>query len=366
MKKLFVLCAAAIFVVAFTAPAFAAEWSFYGSARMAMFWTNQDMQDSVTPAGEDDKNTMNHSLQGNSRIGANVKAGDNLTGKFEYGVTGQTTGTHEAARVRQLYGEYDFGGFSLLVGKGYTPMFYLISNQVYAGDNDLIGYGAIFTGRTGMVQAQIGGFKFALVQPVSSTTLVDPATGISYGGLDTEISWPKLEASYLLNAGGFSAKFMGGYNQYKVLGADKSETLSSYVGAIGAKFNAGPFVVGADVYYGVNAGNYGFYTGGNGFAGYDTAKEDILDNTAFGWMFFASFTMSDMLTFEGGLGATSNDMDNTSEDDDGAAWYVNATINLAKGVFIVPEIGQLNNGKDFDGKSQPKTTYYGLKWQINF
>ena len=45
MKKLFVLFGAVALVVAFTAPSFAAEWSFYGSARMSMFWTNQDYQE---------------------------------------------------------------------------------------------------------------------------------------------------------------------------------------------------------------------------------------------------------------------------------------------------------------------------------
>jgi len=360
MKKLFVLLGAVVLVVAFTAPAFAAEWSFYGSARMSMFWTNKDWQDSQSAALEDDTNTMGHQLQGNSRFGANVKAGDNLVGRVEMGMSSSNVAT------RIIWGEYDFGGFKLGVGQHYAPVDYLISNQVFDGDQDLLGYGAIYQGRKPMVQAKIGGFKFAFVSPQSSTTLVDPETGASYGGLDTEISWPKLEASYQLKAGGFSGKVMGGYNQYKVLGIDKSETLDSYVLGLGAKFNMGPFMFGGDVYYGKNLGNYGFVTGGNGNAGYDIADEDLLDNTGFGWMFVANFKMSDMLTFEGGLGGTKYEMDNTADDDDTASWYVNATINFAKGVFIVPEIGQNNNGKDFAGNDQSKVTYYGLKWQINF
>jgi hypothetical protein len=359
MKKLFVLCAAAIFVVAFTAPAFAAEWSFYGSARMSMFWTNQDFQDQPSATG-DDQQTMDHALQGNSRIGANVKAGDNLTGRFEFGTSTSTVNT------RIIWGEYDFGGFKLGVGQNYTPVFYLISNQVYGGDNDLVGYGGVYEGRRGMVQAEMGGFKFALVQPVSSTAIADPEGGAGYAGINTEVSWPKLEASYLLKAGGFSAKLMGGYNQYKAVGANESETLSSYVGALGAQFEMGPFMVGGDVFYGKNLGNFGFNTGGNGNAGWDTAREKLLDNTGFGWMFVAAFTMSDMFRFEGGIGMTKYTMDNTNDDDTNSSWYVQATIAFAKGVFIVPEIGQTNLGKNFAGEDEPKTTYYGLKWQINF
>jgi len=51
-----------------------------------------------------------------------------------------------------------------------------------------------------------------------------------------------------------------------------------------------------------------------------------------------------------------------------SAWYVNAPITLAKGVFIVPEVGMYDfhdsavtanlDLKDF--------TYFGARWQINF
>jgi hypothetical protein len=360
MKKLFVLCAAAIFVVAFTAPTFAAEWSFYGSARMSMFWTDQDYQDAPSATGDDSQQTMNHTLQGNSRIGANVKAGDNLTGRFEFGTSTSTVNT------RIIWGEYDFGGFTLGVGQNYTPVFYLISNQVYASDNDLVGYGGVYEGRKGMVRAKMGGFQFALVQPEATAVVSDPAGG-ALGTVETEISWPKLEASYLLKAGGFSAKLMGGYNQYKAVGENESETVSSYIGALGAQFNMGPFMVGGDVWYGKNPGNYGFATGdSDGNAGWDTADEKLLDNTGFGWMFVAAFTMSDMFRFEGGIGMTSYDLDRADNEDTNSSWYVQATIAFAKGVFIVPEIGQVNNGDNFAGDKEPKTTYYGLKWQINF
>ena len=106
--------------------------------------------------------------------------------------------------------------------------------------------------------------------------------------------------------------------------------------------------------------------GADGNAGCDAVDEKLLDNTGFGWMFVAAFTMSDMFRFEGGIGMTSYDLDGADDDDTNASWYVQATIAFAKGVFIVPEIGQLNNGDNFDGDKEPKTTYYGLKWQINF
>ena len=65
MKKLFVLIAAVVFVVAFTAPAFSAEWSFYGSARMQTWWLDRDFGDGMGPTDDNDMD-LNHSQQGNS------------------------------------------------------------------------------------------------------------------------------------------------------------------------------------------------------------------------------------------------------------------------------------------------------------
>ena len=360
MKKLFVLFGAVVLVVAFTAPAFAAEWSFYGSARMTMFWQNEDKGDFLGADGEDTDSDILQSLQGNSRFGANVKAGDNLVGKVEMGTSSSTVNT------RVIWGEYDFGGFKLGVGQNYVPVNYFLSNQTFGGDTNMLPYGGIYDGRIGMVQAKIGGFAFALVSPDSTTVITDPITGISYPGVDTDISWPKLQAEWVFNFGGFSGKVLGGYNQYKVEGVDNSETLDSYILGAGLKFAAGPFWLGGDVWWSKNPGNFGMWTGGNGSAGWDSVDEKLLDNTGFGWLFVVGFKMSDMFAFEGGFGSASYDMDDVDDDDTVSAWYVQANIAMAKGVFIVPEIGQVNNGDDLNGNDEGKTTYYGLKWQINF
>jgi len=69
----------------FVNPAFANEWNLYDSARVATFYTNLNLKGQ----GSDEaglitiKNTR-WELQGNSRIGANVK-GDTIDARFEYG-----------------------------------------------------------------------------------------------------------------------------------------------------------------------------------------------------------------------------------------------------------------------------------------
>jgi len=77
-----------------------------------------------------------------------------------------------------------------------------------------------------------------------------------------------------------------------------------------------------------------------------------------------------MITIEGGFGSveTELDMPGTYEDE-ATAYYVNATINLAKGCFIVPEIGLLDHKDKTVADVKTKegdTSYFGAKWQINF
>ena len=219
-----------------------------------------------------------------------------------------------------------------------------------------------------MVQARFGKFKFALVSPKSTTAVADPLVPGAAYGVDADISWPKLEASWGFNFGGFSGKVMGGFNQYKVVGPDNSETLASYILGLGLTWDIGPFYMKGDAYIGKNTGNYGMLTkGASSVAAWDSVDEKLIDSDAFGWTFVAGFKMSDMFKFEGGLGSANFDYDiSGSSSSSVSSWYIQANIAFAKGVFIVPEIGQNNSGEDLNGDDLGKDTYYGLKWQINF
>ena len=373
MKKLFVLCAAAIFVVAFTAPAFAAEWSFYGSARISSFWANQDFGDGVGPSGTDDDSGLaaGHAfdIQGNSRIGAKVKVSDNLTGNFEYGST---------PNLRLLWGEYDFGGFKLGVGQEYVPICMFYSAAAYGPDNNLLDVGGVYVGRDPMVQAKFGGFKIALVKPnVSDIDPIEETTTWPLGvettvteGLvaDTDVTLPAIMASYDFKVAGLGIKVAGGYQTYKVVNAaDEDDDVNAYMVAIGGSYNMGPLYIGADYWMGTNTGNLGQAT--FGFAPDISAGVDadgVLDNKSYGFLAVVGFTLSDMLYFEAGYGFASGDLDDADSKDETSAYYLQAKVNLAKGVFIVPEIGHYDLKDDSAGDDQGDVTYYGLKWQISF
>jgi hypothetical protein len=81
----------------------AIDWNFYGNARMATFYDSRDYGDNLNAAGTDSKDTDTQwDFQGNSRIGANIKA-ENLKAQFEFGVN------EASVSSRRLYGVWNFG-----------------------------------------------------------------------------------------------------------------------------------------------------------------------------------------------------------------------------------------------------------------
>jgi hypothetical protein len=337
MKKLLVLLAAVAFVVAFTVPAMSADWNFYGSSRMATFFDSDSEELSASGLYDDDDLTWAH--QGNSRIGARVKAGD-ISGRFEYG-----TGIN----LRILYGAWNFGGGELLVGQSYTPFNYFASNQVYGSDTDMLNTGGIYDGRRDMIQLKSGGFKIALVEPGTGAV-----TG--FAAADTDTSIPKIEASYGFNAGPLKLSLMAFWNTFDVVDAvNNEEGVDSYALALGFKIPFGAAYVNGNVWMGQNTGNSGLWTA------------NIVDNDALGYLLVAGFKASDALSFELGYGQISHELDQTGSDaDETAAYYAQAVINIAKGFFVVPEVGKIDYKEDAAGNDQGDTTYFGAKWQINF
>ncbi len=335
MKKLMVFVAALALVAGSAMTAAAADWNFYGSSRVATFWVDEDLADTTN---------YEQGLQGNARIGANVKVSDELTGQFEYG-----TGVN----VRVLWGEWNFGAGALGIGQHYTPLNMFYSNQVFGSDNDLLAQGGVYGGRQSMIQLEFGDFQIAF------TEVDDDNLGTGFG---TEVDFPAIEVSYDLRMDAFSLALAGGYQSYEVGGHD----VDSWVVAVGGKVNFGAAYVGGNVYLGENAGNLmavsvdGDNAWDDGYAVYDAANNNIADNDNIGFMLAAGMKANDMFAFEIGYGWAETDV--LGVEDEVQAYYVQSTITLAPGVFITPEIGMF----DGDETGDDETIYYGAKWQINF
>jgi hypothetical protein len=382
MKKLIALVAALVMVSSF---AYAADWNFYGSSRVSTFWTTVD----ANTSGTADVDAYAQALQGNSRIGANVKVSDELTGRFEYG-----TGVN----VRLLYGEWNFGGGKLLVGQTYSPLNLFYSNQVFGADTDLLPYGGVYSGREPMLQLTFGDFKVAVVAPGTSAITVGVADG-SVGwdkdndgdydatdaalaasaatgwdqviNIDTddydsiETSLPGIEVSYSFNLNPVALKVAAGYQKYELSNGTNTIDVDSYVIALGGKVNLGMAYLAADYYFGQNPGNMIWidYNGGTSVDGLATVTgTTVNDNEVTGYLLVAGAKINDMFAVEAGYSTVSADLDRSTTDDDASAYYLQATITLAPGVSITPEYGVI----DYEENGQNETIYVGVKWQINF
>lgn len=347
MKKVIVVLAA---LVLMAGSAYAAEWNFYGSARLSTFWSDTD-----TISGADGDTQYSEALQVTSRIGAKVKVSDELTGRFEYGAS------NEKANIRLLYGEWDFGNGKLLVGQDYAPMSWLWSNQVYGHDGDLLAEGAVYSHRAAQLRLTFSDFKIAFLNP--DTTVNNNGKG--YTG-DTQTIIPAIEVGYTLDLDMVTLDFGAGYSTFEATVAGDDEDVDSYVLALGAQFNTAGFFMKGDVYYGQNAGNLiwisvgGDHAVNDGFA--EISGGELLDNECMGFMLVAGYKINDTFTVEAGYGFNQTELDGNNDDDESATYYINTTINLAPGVFVVPEVGFFDGKEDGDIEN----FYYGMKWQINF
>ena len=349
MKKFFILFIAVALICAFSMPAAAMEektpeeridalegmvggWTFYGSARMATWYTDssEDWAAQGWAGGDADESELTWNLQGNSRIGARVQRG-NLGGRFEYG---------SGPNLRLLYGTWNFGGGELLVGQAYTPINIFGSNQVFAGDNDLLDTGFPYNGRHPMIQVSTGGFNLALITPEKT------GSGIDNG-------FPKVEASYGFSTDMFSVTPYAGYQTYDETTTDETTGVSataeqeSLVAGLAFDVKAGPATISGNVYHTENGGAYGLPSQVNN-SGND---EDTL-----GVGLVANFAASDTFKPEIGVGY----IENSDADQEAWNYYANATIHLAKSFFIVPEVGFLDLDTNGD------QLYVGAKWQINW
>lgn len=359
MRKLIVLFVAVAFVVAYTIPAIAADWKFYGSARMSTFMDSDSKE--LTGTGFDDDD-LTWDLQGNSRIGAKVKAGA-IGGRFEYGAK-------DPINLRLLYGKWKFGAGTLVVGQDYTPMHYKPGGMVWGGDAGFSGYGRFYDGRNPQIKLKKGGFQIALIKPKVKAVGNDPGT-------ETDTTLPKIEASYGFKGGPIALYFVGGYNTYDTVAqtatTEKEYSVDSYIYGLGFKFATGPFSVKGNIYTGTNPKNFGQKdkTKAANKAAYNAATDSIEDADTLGYAVAVGFKASDMLKFEAGYGHIDNEIDvsGTKTEAEVTTYYVHAKINLAKGCFVVPEIGKIDYGDKKVGSTTTKmgdTTFYGAKWQINF
>jgi hypothetical protein len=420
MRKLFALIAAAALVAAFTLPAAAAEWNFFGDVKFRTFWADDDSE-TVFVGGDrgqtyfgpgvthfdDGDLAWGHSV--GTAFGGSVQAGD--VGGFVAFRPLENSIHQNGGDFFQVYGTWNFGAGTLLVGKTFGPVNWFGSNMVFLDENCCLGFGGILSYVKPMIQVSFEGdwglLKIAALQPeppeqifpiggvpmfqqnasFGPVNLFTNAgnTGIGYTAwsVDSDATLPKMEASYTNTWGPLELTLLGGWQSYEAVvyvnnNTQKELDIDSWIIGLGAKLNFGPFYINGDIFSGQNLGQYEFtFQLGSDDAVYrwDNNGGTIIDNDTFGFMIAAGYKVNDMLSFEAGYGYTEHELDWAGNwEDDTQGYYLQAVITLAKGVSITPEIGVLdwkdtsiyglNPGvRDTD---QGKTTWYGAQWRITF
>jgi hypothetical protein len=324
MRKLLAVLLAIAFVVAYTVPAIADGGSFYGHARMSTFMDSKSKEKSGTGFDDDDLNWV---IQLNDRAGVTAKTGA-VGGRFE-------------------------------PGRDYTPVTTLYSNQVWEDDLGLLGWGMPYAGRQDQVALQMGGLQVALLRPSTpevAAFYIDKTTDI-----DTVI--PKIEVSYDLTAGPVGVGVFGGMNTYDEVDATDQDTIiDSNVMGILANVAFGRYLCKAGTYFGTNLDTYGFTDGGK-----PTYTTKLNDSHDMGYFLVAGFKASDILSIKAGYGYSEREVDVVgSKTDDSAAYYVQAKIDFAKNVCVVPEIGKFDYKNNAAGVDEGDLTYFSAKWEIRF
>jgi len=333
MNKLLLLIVTLIII---STSAYAADWNFYGSARIQTFVTKIDDGFFGNSYTEYDQY-----LQANSRIGARIKVNDQLTARFEYG-----TGVD----LRILYGEWNFGTGSFLVGQTYSPLNMFYSNQVWLQDLNLDGVGGLYSWRNPMLRLKFGEFQIALIQP-SKTSIF---------GSSAEVKIPKIEAKYKFSKENWHLQIAGGYNSFETFSGGVTYRIDSYVVALGGGLTFGKAYIQGSIWFGQNVGEYGLL---------DTTFSYSLfgqDTDSYAYQLVAGYKINDMFSIEAGLGYVEADVEYLSlGKDSSAAYYLQSVIVLAPGVSIIPEIGLIDL-QTFFGDDEGDIVYYGMKWQIDF
>jgi len=362
---------AALAVALMAGSAYAAEWNFYGQVKLSTGWNDVDLIDEDEGNDPAYDTQYGEALYASSKIGANVKVSDELCARFEYGTDKGN------ANIRHIYGVWNFGSGTLLVGQSDTPMDVTYSNQfANAEDLGLGGYGDLDQGRHPELMLTFDNFSIALIAPekdawVANPTLANPTrdnlklNSDAKKGFDdysTEAVIPMIALCYKASFDMGEAQIAGGYNTFEI---NNDEDIDSYAIAFGTQLNFGAFGAFATFVWGENIGNLGATTANKETQGQAIyAGGEVYDCESIGGTIGVTYAVSDMLTLEAGYGYIHDEFDEKDADftDIAQSYYLQAAITLAPGVMVTPEVGMMDQRE----KGQTEDLYFGAVWAISF
>ncbi len=369
MKKIAISLLALTLAVFLAVPAMA-EFDPYGSIRLGVFQWNQD-----NPPGTDDDSDLKMPHGNYSRFGAKFQTGD-ISGHVELGLKGAEDG--DTVYERLLYGTWDFGDGTLLVGQDYCPYTH-ISAQVAPGFYDLenyfIGYGCLWNSRQPQLRMNLeNGFYAALIRPqgasaAAAQTAYNAATAAAVADMDQDVTLPKICVGYKVKMDNLTLNPGFAYNtmKYESQALNKDWDVDSWLLYVNGKVGLGMVDLKWSIHTGQNLGDFGISNRTAAANARFNAAGKVEDSDCMGYYLQASYKL-DPATINVGYGYAEAESDLAGQKtDDQSSYFVNCKLPIAETFFVVPEISFYDDGDGPDGKAEKTdVTVFGVLCQMNF
>ena len=374
MKKIAIILLALTLGVCLAAPAMA-DFDPYGSICLSTFWVEND------PAADGARNDHDlwFELNDISRFGAKFKTGD-IGGRVEFGLRGAGETNHNDAYTRLLYGTWDFGGGTLLVGQDY-PEYTFVSAQVSPrtnvtannsanphvidGQNEMYGYGCLWETRKPQIEVKMdNGLYVELLRPESSSN--GPNNAPPGGEVDTIL--PKMVVGYNHKAENL---FLGpgvAYNRYNYESGPLDDWITSYLIYLKGKAALGMIDLQWNLHYGQNLADFDLW-GRELAAGaqYDPNRNRVMDSKCLGGYAQVAFNI-DPATITIGYGYTQSENDSLGLGnlDEQQTCFVNGKLPYANTFYVVPEFSYFDGAEGPSGEDQDDEWALGMMWRADF
>jgi hypothetical protein len=370
----------ALTLALFLAAPATADFDPYGSIRLSTFWVEKK------PAADGAQNDHDlwFELNDISRFGAKFRTGD-IGGRVEFGLKGAGAGNNDAY-TRLLYGTWDFGGGTLLVGQDY-PEYTFCSAQVAPrtnvddeenltnvgrrnqgvidGENAMYGYGCLWEARKPQIEVKMdNGLYVELLRPERSST--GPNGAPEDGEADTIL--PKMVVGYNLKAENL---FLGpgvAYNRYNYEYEAFDEWIESYLIYLKGKAALGMIDLQWNLHYGQNLSDFDIW--GRELASaaqYDAARKDVENSECLGGYVQVAFNI-DPATITIGYGYTQSENDRLGlgDLDEQQTCFVNSKLPFADTFYVVPEFSYYDGADGPSGEKQDDEWALGMMWRADF
>lgn len=377
MKKIGVTLLAVTLALFFALPA-TAEFESYGSARLLTGWYNYD----PNIDGVDDDSYAVWELSDISRFGAKFKTGD-LGGRVEFGLRGEGNDTYS----RLIYGTWDFGGGTLLVGQDWTPYTFW-SDQIapkydlpgdhmpYDAENGFIGYGCLWDSRQPQIKLKLrNGFYAALIEPATRSegdwqVYIWDKFSVFVPDVDVDTTLPKICVGYEFKTEGLMLNPGVVYNTYNVESDsyDFDETINSWLVYVNGKAGLAMADLQWSVHYGQNPTDVGLWNREDAASAEMDADGDVENSTSYGGYLQVAFNV-DPATITLGYGYVQSENDEHPLGDDTDAqqsYFINCKLPIADNFFVVPEFSYYDHMDDPAGEEEADAWYAGLLWRMDF